>query len=202
MIKKFPYLLTVFLLLPAVCFGDPFKKVVSDGDGGHRDEKLQAAFLKFPLLTPATNEQGEPAFQKLELNKPVNIDGIDFYGFRFQVSGRKAREDLVWAFVQNGSATWYILPQTGKMDGFENYFYKPRTVYQDVDDLVPVKAKELVTQRLSGDALEDDKYYVIWFAFRPHKPGAISLEFTFANVPPKNSQKLGFLEKILGLHRK
>jgi hypothetical protein len=199
MTKKFFHLLAVLLFLPAVCFGDKFDKVINSA---HRDKKLQSSFLEFPLLEPATDEQGKPAFQELELNKPVNIDGLDFYGFRFKVSGRKAQEDLVWAFIQNGSCTWYILPQTGNMNGFENYFYQPRTVYQDVDDLVPLKGKQLVTQRLSGDSLEDDKYYVIWFAFRSHKPAAISLELTFANVPPKKARRLGFLENVLGLYRK
>src|ERR1035438_4275698 len=199
--EKFLCLLTTSLLLPAVCCGDRLSEVVDSA--GHRDEQLQASFLQFPLLTPATNDPVKLEFQTIVLSKPVIIDGISFYGFRFRVPKRKAQEDFVWAFVEPGPRHyWYVLPQTGSMAGFEDFFREPRASYEDLDHLFPVKASKLVIQRLAGDSLNDDKYYLIWIAFGSQKPLRISLAFMFADLGPKKVHNRGALEKALGLHRK
>jgi hypothetical protein len=189
------------LVLPAVCFGDKLSEVVDAV--GRRDEQLQASFLQFPLLMPATNVPVKLEFQSIALNKPVIIDGMNFYGFRFKVSQRTAHEDFVWAFIEPGPRHyWYIMPQTGSMAGFEDFFRGPRASYQDLDGLFPVKATKLVIQRLSGGSLEDGKYYLIWVAFGSQKPLRMSLAFTFADLRSKKAPDRGALEKALGLHRK
>ena len=88
------------------------------------------------------------------------------------------------------------------MDGFENYYYAPRKRYQGLEKLFPLKGKDLVTQRLAGNLLEDDKYYFIGFAFKPPKPAQISLEFTFADLGTKKAKFGKALDKALSLHPK
>jgi len=201
--NKFLCLSTAWLLLPAVCLGDKLSDVAESG--GRRDEQLQASFLRFPLLTPATNAPVKLDFHVIALNQPVIIDGIDFYGFRFKVPIRTAQEDLVWAFGSPSERHfWYIIPETGSMAGFEDFFRERRASYEGLDLLCPnpLKGNELVIQRLSGDSLEDEKYYLIWFAFGPQKPGRISVAFTFADLRSKKDHNRGVLERALGLHRK
>ena len=195
------YLLTAWLSVPVICLGDKLSEVVDSV--GRRDEQLQASFLQFPLLMPASNAPVKLDFQSIALNKPIIIDGIDFCGFRFRVPKRTAQEDFVWAFIEPGPRHfWYILPQAGSMAGFEDFFREPRASYEDLDHLFPVKATKLVIQRLAGDSLEDDKYYLIWIAFGSQKPLRISLAFTFADLRSKKAPGRGALEKALGLHRK
>jgi hypothetical protein len=196
-------LLAALLLVPAACFGDKLSEVVDSV--GRRDERLQASFLHFPMFSLATNAPVKLDFQTLALTNPVIIDGINFYGFRFKVPKRKVQEDLVWAFgAPSERHFWYIIPETGDMAGFEEFFRERRASYEGLAALFPnpSKGKEMVIQRLSGDSLEDDKCYLIWFAFGSQKPARISVAFTFADLGPKKVHNRGALEKALGLHRK
>ena len=198
--QRLLFLLAALWFGPAVCLGDKLSNVVNSV--GRRDEQLQAAFLEFPLLAPATNAPAKLDFHTLALDKPVVIDGINFYGFRFKVPKRTAHQDLVWAFVEPGPRHfWYIMPQTGGMTGFEDFFREPRAAYEGLERLFPTAARQVVLQRLAGDSLADDHSYLIWFAFGPQRPGRISLAFTFADLPA-TKPKRGALEKALGLHRK
>jgi hypothetical protein len=198
--KLFHFLVPV-LFLPAVCLGDKLSKVVDAA--GRRDEQLQAAFLQFPILNPATNEQGQVGFKKIDLNAPVLIDGIRFYGFRFKVPKRAAKEDFVWSFGEPGLRHfWYITPQSGSMAGFENFFREPRAAYRDLGQLFPMMSDKLVIQYLSGDSLEDEKEYLIWLAFGDQRPDHISVAITFAKLPNNKARNRGALERVLGLHRK
>ncbi|HEX5398228.1 MAG TPA: sigma-70 family RNA polymerase sigma factor, partial [Verrucomicrobiae bacterium] len=114
----------------------------------------QKAFSAFPLLTPATNRDGQPAFQTLNLTNPVDFGGTNYFGFRFRVPNRTSRQDFVWSYVlpdYHGLQQWYILPQTGSMNGFTNYFYTERNLFPSVDALVPANGFRLILQSLSGD---------------------------------------------------
>ncbi|HXF10411.1 MAG TPA: hypothetical protein VN625_06465 [Desulfuromonadaceae bacterium] len=164
--------------------------------------RLQESFSQFKHLD-STNHVGEPEFQNLKLDKAININGVDYFGFRFTVPERTNHQDFAWAFILPpgpGFAGWYIVPQNGKMDGFENYFHFRRTIYSNAGELLPLSGKLMVLQRLPGTALEDGKEYLIWFGFKsPRRPASISLEFKFADLPDVNDFKA--LEKVLGLHR-
>jgi hypothetical protein len=192
-------LIAVSLLWSCVCWGGPFQQAVNSKN---RDKKLHAVFDQFPLLEDSTGENGKPMFQSFDMTSPLNINGVDFYGFRFKVFGRSGHEDLVWAFLQNGFATWYITSQTGMTDGFRDYQYQPLKTYQDTRGLAPWGSRQMVVQHLSGDLLEDNKEYLIWFAYSAHAPKKMSVKFTFADVPPKKARNMRFLENILGLERK
>ena len=180
---------------------DKYSKVVLRDPPDRRDQQLQASFPQFPLLEPLTNSQGKAAFFKFELNSPVNIDGVAFYGFRFKVPKRTAQEDFVWAFgMPNPAFNWYIAPQTGSMAGFEDFFREPRAAYEGLGHLFPTAGTQVVLQRLHGELLEDEQEYLIWFAFRAQKPLNISLAFTFADLPESKASR-ATLEEALGLHR-
>jgi|SRR5665213_3595776 len=199
--EKLLCLLAALLVLPAVCFGDKASKVINSGE--HLRKKLQASFPQFPLLTLSTNDGGYPVFQRLDLYDNVRIDGVEFYGFRFKAPKRPAQEDLVWAFIEPVNlAGWYIVPQTGSMDGFENYRYERRIVYQGLSHLFPLQANTLIMQQLSGNSLEDDKEYLIWFAFKSKKPERMSVAFTFADLRSKKANNRAVMEQVLGLQHK
>lgn len=165
-----------------------------------RDQKLQEAFLQFPLLSQATNSEGQPEFQKLVMD-PVVIDGTNYYGFRFTVPPRENAEDFVWAFIERPNLiAWYIVPETGTMDGFVEYCHVPRTTYVGMDELFPLGGKRLIVQGLSGDSLKDGGTYLIWWSSRGN-PRPVSLAFTFAALGPDKLSKIRPMEKALGLVR-
>jgi Lectin C-type domain len=146
---------------------------------------LQRAWLEFPFLTPATNRDGQPVFQTLALTNAVEIGSTNYFGFRFRVPRRQSQQDFVWSFVlpdYQGLKSWYILPRTGTMEGFSNYFYTERNFFPAEDDLKPADGFRLILQSLSGGALDDGKTYLIWFAFKGRIPAHMSVAFTFANT--------------------
>lgn len=198
--RRLASILSAGLLVPGVCCGDKLKDVVDSVD--RRDRQLQASFSQFPLLACSTNAPAKLDFHTIALEQPVVIDGVNFYGFRFRVPKRKAQEDLVWTFVEPGPRHfWYIVPQTGSMAGFEDFFREARSAYGDYYHLFPVQASKVVLQRLAASAFEDEHEYAIWFAFGAQKPLRISVALTFASLPSGKAGR-GALEKALGLHRK
>ena len=154
-----------------------------------RDAQLQESFHHFPLLTPMTDHNGQPVFQTLALNNPVLIDGTKYYGVRFTVPYRKSSEDFVWSFVLPPPlSSWNILPQSGGMEGFQDCSYSAKNEFPSADALLPLNGRKLILQSLSGDALQDGKTYLIWFALRNH-PAYISLAVTFANLRTNATQR-------------
>jgi len=171
-------------------------------DFGGDFPELQAAFEKFPLFRQTTNDSGELAFQTLPLNRPVEVNGRNYYGFRFTVPPRTNQEDFVWTFTgPQNSFHWYIIPEQGDMSGFANFHPLPRTNYEATEHLFPLAGKRIYLQRLPGKEVEDGKTYLIWFSFEKNKPARMSLKFTFASVATPRKNELGALEKALGLVR-
>lgn len=167
--------------------------------GGRRDEQLQAAFRQFPLLSPATNSEGKPQFQTLHPGDPVVVKGVNYYGFRFKVPPRENGEDFVWAVIEPPTMiAWYILPETGVMNGFERYCHVPKTKYLQTSHLIPLNQRVLILQSLSGDYLKDGETYLIWWSLRGN-PRPESLSFTFARLGQNGLDKLHPMEKALGL---
>jgi len=172
-----------------------------DAQGAHRDEQLKAAFLQFPLLTPATNSDGQPEFQSLSLTDPIVINGFDYYGFRFTVPRRENGEDFAWVVVQpSGYFEWDILSEKGRMDGFKEYESAPKGDYLGTRRLLPLNQKKLILQSLSGTSLKDGETYLIWCNF-DDKRETLSLAFTFARLESNGTNRPLALEKALGLDR-
>lgn len=164
---------------------------------------MQAAFARFPKLNLLTNDAGEPAFQPLSLTNGFDSNGKIFYGFSFQVPHRTNREDLVWAFVEPSVPYhWYILPQTGDMVGFSDVETRSKADYLGADPLLPLPARSLCVQHLSGALIEDGKSYLIWFYFEKNPPPQLSLTFAFANPTPGDTNYGRAIARVLGLmHR-
>ena len=190
------------LLALCVCAQVSWLPAQDEGaDWANRDKQLQAAFLQFPLLTPATNSDGQPEFQKLPAESPVVIDGADYYGFRFQVPRRTQAEDFVWATLQPQFLIgWYILPEKGTMHGFENYRYIAKTTYRSTSKLLPAPLRRLIIQSLDGDSLKDGETYLIWWSLRG-RARQMFLSFAFAPLGPDGLGQLGPMEKALALVR-
>jgi hypothetical protein len=169
-------------------------------DDSDRNTTLQKTFPQFPFFTQVTNEDGQPEFQTLTLTNPVVIDRERIFGFRFKVPTRTDHEDLVWAFVEPGDfKEWYIVPQTGEMDGFTNYYYTTKGDYMKAKPLLPMNGRRLIYQYLAGDSLTDGQTYLVWFGFGNHNPPAMSLTFTFTNFDINTPHPLLAFEKILSL---
>jgi hypothetical protein len=190
-----------FSLIAFCIFAQGTRLFAQDAPGPGRNQQLQDAFLQFPLLSQATNSEGQPEFQKLAAMDPVVIEGTNYYGFRFTVPPRENAEDFVWAFIERPNLIgWYIVPETGTMDGFVEYCHVPRTTYVGTDELFPLGAKRLIVQGLSGDSLKDGQTYLIWWSARGN-PRPVSLMFTFAALGPDRLNKIRPMEKVLGLVR-
>lgn len=162
-----------------------------------RDKELRKAFVQFPLVTAATNDKGRLAFQTIYLKHSVKIERADYYGFRFKVPRQNDNKDFVWAFVSpEDMEGWYILPATGGMNGFRNYFYRSKYDYPDADALLPATGRKLILQSLPGDDLGDGKNYLIWWSLNRNKPIRISLKFAFAHLSANSTEGI---EKALDL---
>jgi Lectin C-type domain len=168
-------------------------------DDSGRDAALQKSFDQFPFFTPVTNVDGQLDFQTLTLTNPVVVNRERIFGFRFKVPQRTNGEDLVLAFVEPGDfKEWYIVPQTGKMRGFTNFYSTSKGDYIRAKPILPM-SKRLILQYLKGDNLKDGQTYLIWFGFGNYNPPAMSLTFTFADYDTNTQNPRVALEKLLSL---
>jgi len=149
-----------------------------------------------------TNSDGQLDFQTLTLANPVVVNRERIFGFRFTVPPRSNHEDLVWAFVQPpGFKEWYILPQTGEMDGFTNFYHASKGDYMRETPLLPRASNRLIFQYLTGDNLTDGQTYLIWFGFGNHNPPSMSVTFTFTNFDVNDPHPLMAFQKYLSLNQ-
>jgi len=170
--------------------------------------------MHFPLLTPATDSQGRPAFQTWPIKDPLVFDGKYYYGFRFTVPPRPHDEDFVWGFVYpfaRYSDGWAIIPPNGIVyttdigtgNYFQEVFYVPLNNYVGLPKMLPNFQKEIYLQHLDGKTISDGSTYLIYFvSSKLRNPLSMSLKFTFATVAPSDTESRSALETILGLVRK
>lgn len=172
-----------------------------NSDDKERNTALQRAFDQFPLFTPSTNADGQLDFQTLPLADPVVINHERFFGFRFTVPARAHHEDLVWGFALPGDLKeWYIVPQTGSMEGFENYNFTSKGDYLREKPLLPMNANRLILQHLAGDRLKDGQTYLIWFGFGNYNAPGMSVIFTFTNFDANPPHPIISFERALALN--
>lgn len=176
---------------------------LQDTDDTDRTAALQKAFNQFPLCVPVTNSEGQPDFQTLRLKNPVVVVNHErFFGFRFKVPPRTNHEDLVWAFVPPGGfKEWYIVPQTGSMEGFTNYYYTSKGDYVRPVPLLPMNANRLILQHLNGENLEDGQTYLIWIGFGNFNAPNMSFAFTFANFDATAQHPIVAFERLIALNQ-
>jgi len=138
--------------------------------------------------TPANGRQFEEAtqaaadaFTKVELKESgstekflqvmLNQHGTGFDGIRFTVPKGEAR-DLAWAFAglqRNIPSNWYVLPRTGKMKGFRQFFRGGPGI-RDVPWEESVTPYQVFVQPLTGGELKQEQEYLIWFQFYDQRP--------------------------------
>jgi len=192
----------LFLLALCVCAQvTSYAAQYSEEEWANLLKQLRAGFQQFPLLTPATNSDGQPVFQKLPNETPVVIDGTNYYGFRFKVPSRKNAEDFVWATLQPQFLIgWQIIPEKGEMLGFAGYRYTAKTTYRSTSKLLPAPLRRLIVQSLDGDCLKDGETYLIWWSLSG-RARQMYLSFTFAPLGPDGLNEFGPMEKALALVR-
>jgi hypothetical protein len=132
-------------------------------------------------LTAVSPEQGPPAkYTPLTLNGSRTwLDAI-----RFHTPAGKAAWDLDWEFVVPAGVhvQWYIIPRTGKMQGFTTFHSENN--YQEAGANLPAKNYRVV-QPLHGGILQPASEYIIWFRFGTNVPldAHIRMGLTEAAVP-------------------
>jgi hypothetical protein len=178
-----------------------------------RNAALQSVIMHFPLVKPATDAKGRPAFQVLHLDSPAVIDGYYYYGFRFTVPPRPHDDDFVWAFVYpfvRDNEGWYIMPPNGiqyiDSSGFNNYFQTnfiaAKASFKNLSGLEPAFQKSFYLQSLDGKLISDGSTYLIYFESDTYYPPTnVSVEFTFAPLTSRQTNNIAALEKVLNLVR-
>jgi hypothetical protein len=160
------------------------------------DGLIQSVASRFPLVTVST-EPGQSVWNRLNLNSR----GKKVDGFRFRVPAGEPR-DMLWAFISvDLRYEWYILPLSGKTEGFNrNSYYKPQDV---LGDRAPAGSKDLVLQSLPASSLKPGDEYLVWIRLRHAKPRAtyVAINLLPAAEDPTTIEAPEHIARSLGLSR-
>jgi hypothetical protein len=132
-------------------------------------------------LTAISPEQGQPGkYTQLTLNGSRTwLDAI-----RFHTPAGKSAWDLDWEFVVPSGVhvQWYIIPRTGKMQGFTTFHSE--NDYREAGVNLPAKNFRVV-QPLHGGVLQPASEYIIWFRFDTNVPmdAHVRMGLTEATAP-------------------
>lgn len=173
-----------------------------------RDEGLQAAFDRFPLVEIPPRGAEKPRIHTIEMNRnPLIIDGWRYDGFRFRVDRGKDPDlqqklSFVWGIVGFPELkSWYILPRTGKMEGFTHFMNGNKSKLRRIRDAAGPQNAPFYSQPLSASSLEEGGEYLIHIRFKDDQPKNVTFVATFADLSaPESGGLLGALgcEKIDG----
>jgi hypothetical protein len=143
---------------------------------GIRRSFFQRNFSKFVPVTFQKDPRGEAMIQVLPVHANLMQFGDKYYcGFRFTVP-EWLDGDFEWLHVLDKSESqknfstapdsfgWYIIPQDGKSDGFEDYETCHVQTYPDLEKRFPY-THTFFTQGLDMARLQPGKTYAIWFGF-------------------------------------
>lgn len=158
--------------------------------------EAQKHVADFPLV-PVTTTYGRHQTFSIRLDqKPIVIGGHRFGCVRFVAPPGEARE-MVWAFsVPAAWGNWYILPATGSMKGFQNWFDADR-LYEELPATVECPAH---LQTLEADRFKPGETYILWFNTEQADPAPATLSGVISFLPPsKGEWKSEDIEKTLAL---
>jgi hypothetical protein len=129
---------------------------------------LQSVAPRFREVVPTT-QAGQATWHKVMLNaRGKKLDAV-----RFRVPEGEPR-DLVWAFLPPPTlATWYILPTTGAMDGFKQFWRANASTV--LGNKAPPGASRVLLQSLPAKNLKPGGEYLLWFRFKDEKPTPLYL---------------------------
>jgi len=123
---------------------------------------LQSVASRFREVV-ATTQPGQAMWHKVTLNaRGKKLDAV-----RFRVPEGEPR-DLIWAFLPPPTlAGWYILPTTGAMDGFTQFWRSNASTV--LGKKAPPGASRVLLQSLPAKNLKPGGEYLIWFRFKDEK---------------------------------
>jgi hypothetical protein len=165
-----------------------------------RDEFLQTNFSSFvPLpFQPATNSQTVIQYLRAK-DHLIEFQGEYYCGFQFTIpewfDGNFSWMYLLATTETNGDRrisgpSWYIIPKTGHMTGFE--FFNTRNVaqYPQLKERFP-NTHDVTVQGLLKNRLEPGKTYGIWFSFETRELPDIAIAITVRS--PRGEKEFGKL---------
>lgn len=100
----------------------------------------------------------------------VNAHGSGVDAIRFRTPKGESAWNMEWEFIEpygSSMTSWYIVPLTGTMDGFDVF----RKVYNvEIEGLKLPESNSKISQELVGGHLKPDSEYLIWFDFENDQP--------------------------------
>lgn len=166
-----------------------------------RDEGLQAAFDRFPLIEIPPRGADKPRIHTVEMNRsPVVIDGWRYDGFRFRVDRSKDPDlqqklSFVWGIVGFSELkSWYIVSKTGEMKGFTYMMNDSKNKLRRIRDAAGPKNVSFYSQSLPASSLVEGGEYLIHIRFKNDQPKNITFVATYADLSaPENDDLLSTL---------
>jgi hypothetical protein len=148
---------------------------------------LQRNFSNFVPVQFHKGANGEAAIQYLHFNENKFIYlGRNYCGFKFTVPAW-LDGDFEWLYIlakteankdfSTGTLQWYIIPESGHSEGFENFNPVRLANYPQLQRQFPY-THVLTTQNLAANRLKSGKTYAIWFALQEKDPPDIAFAMT------------------------
>jgi hypothetical protein len=143
---------------------------------------LQAKYKDMPEVELNLVKE-DVKFQIVDMRKSLlEVNGSKYCAFRFKTSDKVHQLTWVCRFPP-GIKGWYILPEKGRMEGF-NHFRK-FTLSHDRGDKGGWGSKGdfFFVQSLSSRHFEPNTGYIIWFGIKDAADSAINLSLNMTPVP-------------------
>jgi hypothetical protein len=165
-----------------------------------RNEFLQQNFSRFPTAQFMKDQNSEAAIHILPVKESIfEYEGWCFCGFKFSVPVW-LDGDFKWMFLLAKSETnqsfvvkritWYIIPETGRSEGFTNGWRGFVDDYPDIKALFPYTAG-INVQSLPQNRLKPGSNYAIWFRFEERDMPDIAFSMTIQSE--RGAKEFGFL---------
>ena len=172
-------------------------KVERDAFDQRRNDGLQKAFDRFPLIGIPPRGADQPKIHTIEMNRnPVIIDGWRYDGFRFRADLGKDPDlekelTFVWGIVGFPELkSWYILPKEGTMKGFTHFMNEKKSDLRRIRDAAGPQNAPFHCQPLSASSLVDGAEYLIHIRFKNDQPINVTFVATFADMSAPETDTL------------
>src|SRR5688572_3939536 len=154
-------------------FDEAMTRAFAETTGERFAEPMRSVAPRFREV-PVSTEAGKALWHKVTLNsRGRQLDGI-----RFRVPEGEAR-DMAWAFIPPANVgSWYILPTSGEMEGFKQFFQPG--IESVLGKKGPAGAKKVILQSLPAANLKPGGEYILWFRFSDDKPAPLYVAITMS----------------------
>jgi len=160
-----------------------------------RYEFLQKHFSKFVPVQFQKETNGDAVIQQLHVRENMfEYNGEYYTGFKFTVP-QWLDGDFEWMHVlaktatekdfRSGTMTWYILPESGKSEGFDDFSHESLANYPQLQNHF-LYTKGFYRQSLDENRLMPGKTYAIWFGFKESNMPDIAFAMTIDSIRGAN----------------